>query len=84
MKRFVIILFTVVFVIVAAVIFAPSFIDWSTYKDQATQQVKEKTGLTMKIAGDLGFFHSAFATVFHRGCVNRCTGRVESPNTGLF
>tara|TARA_R110001592_G_scaffold79054_2_gene236737 strand:- start:7634 stop:10621 length:2988 start_codon:yes stop_codon:yes gene_type:complete len=55
MKRFLVIIFTVVFVCLAAVVFAPSFIDWSAYKDQAAQQVASQTGLKMDIKGGLGF-----------------------------
>ncbi|MGN7438289.1 MAG: AsmA family protein [Alcanivorax sp.] len=55
MKRLLVILFTVVFVCLAALVFAPSFIDWSAYKDQAAQQVAERTGLTVDIKGGLGF-----------------------------
>ncbi len=55
MKRFLVIIFTVVFVCVAAVVVAPSFIDWSAYKGQAAQQVADKTGLEMDVNGDLGF-----------------------------
>ena len=55
MKRLLVILFTVVFVCLAALVFAPSFIDWSAYKDQAAQQVADRTGLEMDINGGLGF-----------------------------
>ena len=55
MKRIIVLLFTVVFVLVCAVVFGPSLIDWGAYKDQATQEVKARTGLDVNIEGSLGF-----------------------------
>lgn len=55
MKRFLVFIFSLVFVVLAAIVFVPSFIDWSVYKDQATSQVHEMTGLDLEIGGGLGF-----------------------------
>jgi|GEM_PF-1027923 len=55
MKRFFAFAFSLLFLIIAAGIIVPSFIDWSAYKDQAAQAVREKTGLDMDIKGSVGF-----------------------------
>ena len=55
MKRFFILAFSIVFILLTSLVFAPSFIDWSAYKDQAEQQFSDKTGLEIDIKGDLGF-----------------------------
>ncbi len=55
MKRFFVVIFGVVFIFLAALVFAPSFIDWGAYKDQAEQQFADKTGLEIDIKGGVGF-----------------------------
>jgi uncharacterized protein involved in outer membrane biogenesis len=55
MKRFLTLAFSLLFLIIAAGVVIPSFIDWSAYKDQAAQVVREKTGLDMDIKGSFGF-----------------------------
>ncbi len=55
MKRFLAFVFSLLFLIIAAGVFIPSFIDWSAYKDQAAQVVREKTGMEMDIKGSVGF-----------------------------
>ena len=55
MKRFLVVIFSVVFVTIATLVFAPSFIDWSLYKNSAEKQFVEKTGLNIDIKGNLGF-----------------------------
>ncbi|MGB4058224.1 MAG: AsmA family protein [Alphaproteobacteria bacterium] len=55
MKRLYIILpvFLVAAFILSALI-APNFVNWSKYKPQAVDQVKQMTGLTLALEGDLG------------------------------
>ncbi len=55
MKRFFAFAFSLIFLIVAAALIVPSFMDWSAYKNQATQIIKEKTGIEMDIKGGIGF-----------------------------
>ena len=55
MKRFFAFAFSLFILVIAAAMIVPSFIDWSVYRDQAAQVVREKTGLDLVINGSVGF-----------------------------
>ena len=55
MKRFFAFAFSLLILLIAAAVIVPSFIDWSAYKDQAAQVVREKAGLDLVIKGKVGF-----------------------------
>ena len=55
MKRFFTFAFSLLFLLIAAGVLVPYFVDWSAYKDQAVKIVREKTGMKMDIKGDIGF-----------------------------
>ncbi len=55
MKRVLGGVFSILCVLIAVVIIAPSFMDWSQYKGQIISQVKEHSGLDVQIEGTLGF-----------------------------
>ena len=53
-KLLVVFIFLLVIVVVGSLV-APSFIDWNSYKTQATEQIKSATGLDVSLKGDLAF-----------------------------
>lgn len=55
MKRILGGVFSILCVLIAVVVIAPSFMDWSQYKGQIIDKVKGHTGLDVQIDGALGF-----------------------------
>lgn len=55
MKRAVSVVFAILILCLAGIILAPSFIDFSVYKEQAVREVETRTGLTLQIDGDVEF-----------------------------
>ena len=55
MKRALIIIPAILFLLIAVALIAPSFIDWNQYKPQVQAKVKETAGLDVELAGDIGF-----------------------------
>ncbi len=53
MKRTVIALFAIVLVCLGVVVIAPSFVDFSTYKDKAAQEFKQRTGMDINLDGEI-------------------------------
>ena len=51
--RLILSLFSVVALLLAGAVVAPSFVDWNKYKPQIITQIKNATGLNVEIAGDL-------------------------------
>ncbi|NVJ91515.1 MAG: AsmA family protein [Methylocystaceae bacterium] len=55
MKKVLIAIAGIVVLIVGAILIVPSFIDWSGYRTQIAQQVKDFTGRDLLIGGDIAF-----------------------------
>lgn len=55
MKRAVSVVFAILILSLAGLMLAPSFIDFSVYKEQAVREVETRTGLTLQIDGDVEF-----------------------------
>lgn len=55
MKRAVFVVFAILILCLAGIMLAPSFIDFSVYKEQAVREVETRTGLTLQIDGDVEF-----------------------------
>ncbi len=55
MKRAVSVVFAILILCLVGIILAPSFIDFSVYKEQAVREVETRTGLTLQIDGDVEF-----------------------------
>lgn len=53
MKRFTIALFSLIFLLIAAVIIVPSFIDWNKYKSNIIEIAEKQTGYNIDLMGDL-------------------------------
>ncbi|MCZ6606505.1 MAG: AsmA family protein, partial [Alphaproteobacteria bacterium] len=53
MKKVGLVLVGLVVLLVAAVLVAPRLIDWNGYKPEIAQAVKEATGRTLVIGGDI-------------------------------
>lgn len=65
MKRVLIALIAIIFLALAGLLIAPSFIDWSRYKDDIRTQIETATGYEVLIDGSVGagFFPSPYARV---------------------
>ncbi|PCJ02869.1 MAG: hypothetical protein COB14_01250 [Alphaproteobacteria bacterium] len=55
MKRAVFVVFSILILCLAGIMLAPSFVDFSVYKEQAVREVETRTGLTLQIDGDIEF-----------------------------
>ena len=55
MKRLFIALPVILITLIAVLVIAPSFIDWSVYKEQAQKQIKTHAGYDVELNGDLSF-----------------------------
>lgn len=64
MKRVIIGVLVVVVLLVAGLLVAPGFIDWSKYKDQGLAQVKAKTGYDVTIDGSFAMAFLPFPHVY--------------------
>lgn len=53
MKRLLIGFTSILFLVVAAAVIVPSFMDWNKYKDQIVQLAEDQTGYDLDLAGDL-------------------------------
>lgn len=53
MKRILIASVSILVVLFAGLLVAPSFFDWNQYKPQASQMIKDKTGIDVALNGDL-------------------------------
>lgn len=53
MKRFVSFVFIILIIAVVGIVVAPNFIDWNSYKNQATAEIKKHTDFDMDIKGNL-------------------------------
>ena len=70
--RFVLGFFSIFALLIVGLLLAPSFIDWSQYKDKGLAQVKELTGYDIQIDGDFGvaFLPSPRATAARVKIIN--------------
>ncbi|HER26741.1 MAG TPA: AsmA family protein, partial [Rhodospirillales bacterium] len=53
MKKLLIALVVLIALLIAGVVVGPGLIDWNSYKGEITARVKEATGLTINIDGDI-------------------------------
>ena len=53
MKRVLVSLLGLLFLAIAAVIVAPSFIDWNAYRGELVAEIEQATGRKVRIAGDI-------------------------------
>lgn len=53
MNKIILTITSLLFIIVAALLVVPSFIDWNRYKDQITEQIANASGYRVQIKGDM-------------------------------
>lgn len=80
MKKIILTVFSILSVLVIALLVGPSFIDWNKYKEQIITQVKTASGYNIDITGDLSLSLLPFPKLKIEGLVVEAPTKVKFEN----